>query len=82
LSYTVLAALAIVGAVALDQWVLATRLLTDRVFWTAYAIVLFFQLVTNGWLTGRGIVTYDARPGIVTRSLVASGTRTRLVNTS
>ena len=28
-------------------------------FWTAYAIVVVFQLLTNGWLTGRDIVTYD-----------------------
>ena len=44
---------------ALDLWVLRTRLLTRRVFWTAYLIVVFFQLLTNGWLTGRDIVTYD-----------------------
>jgi lycopene cyclase domain-containing protein len=36
------------------------RLLTRRAFWTAYGIMLFFQLITNGWLTGRGIVRYDA----------------------
>jgi lycopene cyclase domain-containing protein len=35
-------------------------LLRRRAFWTAYAIVLGFQLLTNGWLTGRGIVRYDA----------------------
>ena len=26
----------------------------------AYAIVVFFQLLTNGWLTGRGIVRYSS----------------------
>ena len=39
---------------------LRTRLLTRRAFWTAYAIIVFFQLVTNGVLTGRRVVTYDA----------------------
>jgi lycopene cyclase domain-containing protein len=59
-SYTVLAVVAVAAAVALDAGVLRTRLLGSRVFWTAYAIVLAFQLLTNGWLTGRGIVTYDS----------------------
>jgi hypothetical protein len=39
--------------------VLRTRLLGRRAFWTAYAIVLFFQLVTNGILTGLRVVRYD-----------------------
>jgi lycopene cyclase domain-containing protein len=58
-SYTVLAVAGVVGAVLLDVLVLRTRLLGRRVFWTAYAIVLVFQLLTNGWLTGRDIVRYD-----------------------
>ena len=58
-SYTALALVGAVAAVVLDLVVLRTRLLTRRVFWTAYAIIVVFQLVTNGWLTGRDIVTYD-----------------------
>jgi lycopene cyclase domain-containing protein len=58
-SYTVLAVSGVAAAVLLDLVVLRTRVLTRRVFWTAYAIVVVFQLVTNGWLTGRDIVTYD-----------------------
>jgi lycopene cyclase domain-containing protein len=58
-SYTVLAVAGVVGAVLLDVLVLRTRLVGRRVFWTAYAIVLVFQLLTNGWLTGRDIVRYD-----------------------
>jgi lycopene cyclase domain-containing protein len=58
-SYTALALAGVVLAVLVDLLVLRTRVLTRRVFWTSYAIVLFFQLVTNGWLTGRDIVTYD-----------------------
>ena len=59
MSYTAAAVLAVALTVLLDLVVLRTRLLRRRVFWTAYAIVLFFQLVTNGVLTGRRIVTYD-----------------------
>ena len=40
-------------AVALDRWVARTRLTSSRTWWTAYAIIVFFQLLTNGWLTGR-----------------------------
>jgi lycopene cyclase domain-containing protein len=57
-TYTWLAVLGVLGAVLLDLVVLRTALLRRRVFWTAYAIVVFFQLVTNGWLTARGVVTY------------------------
>ena len=59
MSYTVLAVGGVAAAVVLDLFVLRTRVLTLRAFWLAYAIVVFFQLVTNGWLTGRDIVTYD-----------------------
>ena len=59
MSYTALAVAGVVAAVLLDLVLLGTRVLTRRVFWTAYAIVVVFQLLTNGWLTGRDIVTYD-----------------------
>ena len=59
MSYTALAVLGVIAAVALDLAVLRTRLLTRRAFWAAYAIIVVFQLVTNGWLTGRDIVRYD-----------------------
>jgi lycopene cyclase domain-containing protein len=58
-SYTWLVLLAVVVAVVVDRWVVRTRLLVQAEFWIAYGIVLCFQLVTNGWLTGRLIVTYD-----------------------
>ena len=60
MTYTALAVAGVGFAVLLDLVVLRTGLLRRRVFWTAYAIVLLFQLMTNGWLTGRDIVTYDA----------------------
>jgi lycopene cyclase domain-containing protein len=58
-SYSALALVGVAFAVALDLVVLRTGLLRRRVFWTAYGIVVVFQLMTNGWLTGRDIVTYD-----------------------
>ena len=59
MNYTLLACLGVVGAVVVDLAVLRTRLLRQRGFWTAYAIVLFFQLVTNGVLTGLPVVRYN-----------------------
>lgn len=59
MSYTTLALLAVAVAVVVDLAVLRTGLLRTRAFWVAYAIVLFFQLVTNGLLTGIPIVRYD-----------------------
>jgi lycopene cyclase domain-containing protein len=59
MSYTTLAVVAVVLALVLDRWVLRTRLTTTSTWWLSYAIVVGFQLLTNGWLTGRGIVRYD-----------------------
>lgn len=59
MSYTLAALLGVLGAGLVDWSVLRTRLLRRRVFWTAYAIILFFQLISNGILTGRRIVRYD-----------------------
>jgi lycopene cyclase domain-containing protein len=62
-SYTQLALLGVAGAVVVDTLVLRTWLVRRRTYWTAYAIVLFFQLITNGILTGFDIVRYD--PGAI-----------------
>jgi len=59
MTYTAAATLGVVVAVLLDLVVLRTRLLRSRDFWTAYGIVVFFQLVTNGVLTGTDTVRYD-----------------------
>ena len=56
--YTLAAVLGVLVAVALDH-LLGTKLLRRKAFWAAYAIVLFFQLVVNGLLTGLRIVRYD-----------------------
>jgi lycopene cyclase domain-containing protein len=58
-SYTVAAGLGVLAALVLDLFVLRTRLVTGRVWWATYPIVLAGQLVANGILTGRDIVRYD-----------------------
>lgn len=58
MSYTALTVTAIVAALVVDHWGLRTRLTSSRSWWSAYAIIVFFQLLTNGWLTGRRIVSY------------------------
>jgi lycopene cyclase domain-containing protein len=58
-SYSELAVTAVVGVLLIDLAVLRTRMVTRPVFWVAYAIVLAFQLLLNGVLTGRGVVRYD-----------------------
>lgn len=59
MSYTAFSLIAVLTAVAVDRWLLRARLTSSADFWLAYAIILVFQLLTNGWLTGRGIVTYS-----------------------
>ncbi len=59
MTYTLAAVLGVAVALLLDLAVLRTRLVRSRRWWAAYAIVVVFQLLTNGWLTGRLIVTYD-----------------------
>ena len=59
MTYTQLAFAAIVVVVAFDLWVFRTRMVRRRVFWTSYAIIVFFQLLTNGMFTGFGVVRYD-----------------------
>lgn len=72
MTYTLAAVLAVVAAVLLDH-LLGTRLVRTRTWWAAYAIVLFFQLLTNGWLTGRGIVRYADAAILGSGRIVAFG---------
>jgi lycopene cyclase domain-containing protein len=58
-TYTVAVLLGAAGALTADLAVLRTRLVTGKVFWGTYPIVLGFQLLANGLLTGRGVVRYD-----------------------
>jgi len=59
MTYTQLAVTAVAIVVVLDLFVFRTGLLTRKVFWVSYAIIFFFQLITNGMFTGFGIVKYD-----------------------
>jgi lycopene cyclase domain-containing protein len=60
MSYTALAFIGIAFALLMDLLVLRTRLVQQRVFWISYAIILVFQLLTNGILTYRNVVRYDS----------------------
>ena len=59
MTYTLLAGAGVLIAALMDLIVFRTRLLLRARFWFAYGILAFFQLLTNGWLTGRDIVQYD-----------------------
>ena len=75
MTYTQAALLGVGLTVALDLLVLRTRLLGRRAFWVSYAVIVFFQLVTNGVLTGRRVVTYDGAAilGSATPRLLGDG---------
>ena len=57
--YTDIALGSVIVAVIFDLFVIRTQLLTKSVFWTSYAIILPFQLLTYWWLTSRNIVMYN-----------------------
>jgi lycopene cyclase domain-containing protein len=57
--YSDIAIFSLLFAVFFDLFGIKTQLLTKAVFWTSYAIILPFQLVTNWWLTSRNIVMYN-----------------------
>ena len=59
MNYTGIALTAFLFSILFDLYIIKSRLLTRAVFWTSYLIILFFQLVTNWWLTSREIVMYD-----------------------
>ncbi|MBU6245203.1 MAG: lycopene cyclase domain-containing protein [Actinomycetales bacterium] len=59
MTYTQLAILSVLAVVAVDLWLLRTRMVLRRVFWASYAIIFVFQLISNGMFTGFGIVRYD-----------------------
>ena len=59
MTYTQLALLSVIFVVLFDLYGTRSRMVTRKSFWTAYGIMVFFQLITNWWLTSRGILTYD-----------------------
>jgi lycopene cyclase domain-containing protein len=58
-SYTVGAIGAVALALGVDRWVVRSRLVGQRGFWAAYAIILVFQLAVNGVLTAPPVVAYN-----------------------
>jgi lycopene cyclase domain-containing protein len=60
-----------VFAILFDLFVTQSKMVTRKSFWNAYSIMLFFQLITNWWLTSRGILTYDKDVIIGTRIAAA-----------
>ncbi|MEI6119909.1 MAG: lycopene cyclase domain-containing protein [Actinomycetes bacterium] len=70
MTYTQIALLALVISVITDGFVTRSRMLMRRSFWTSYAIILPFQLLTNWWLTSRNIVMYN--PDVVVGWRIAS----------
>ena len=59
MTYTALAITGVVLTVITDLFILRSRLLLTKRYWASYAIVVFFQLITNWWLTSREIVMYS-----------------------
>ena len=59
MTYTQLGIVAVIVMLILDLGILRTRLVRRKIFWVSYAIIVFFQLITNGMFTGFGIVKYD-----------------------
>lgn len=59
MSYTALAVISVFLVIFLDLFVFKSKLVMRKSYWTAYSIILFFQLITNWWLTSRGILTYS-----------------------
>jgi lycopene cyclase domain-containing protein len=59
--YSVAALVAAVAVVALELRVLRTGLFRDRTYWISMAIVAFFQVLVDGWLTklSAPIVIYE-----------------------
>ncbi|CAN5474939.1 hypothetical protein BH10ACT10_BH10ACT10_03380 [soil metagenome] len=60
MTYTAIAVVAVLVALVVDRWVARTRLTVTRDWWATYGIIFAFQLLTNGWLTGRQIVRYSS----------------------
>jgi lycopene cyclase domain-containing protein len=65
--YTDIAVLAFLFSIIFDLYIIKARLIQRAVFWTSYAIILPFQLLTNWWLTSRNIVMYSPEAIIGTR---------------
>lgn len=59
MTYTILAATAVFVAFLIDRFITRSNVIMTRPFWLTWIILISFQLITNGWLTGQKIVIYD-----------------------
>jgi lycopene cyclase domain-containing protein len=59
MSYSTIAFTSALLFAAADLLLIKHSLLKTKYFWTSYAIILPFQLLTNWWLTSRNIVMYS-----------------------
>jgi hypothetical protein len=59
MTYTTIGIIAVIIAVVADLYLFKTRMVTRKIFWASYAIIVFFQFITNGMFTGFQIVKYD-----------------------
>jgi lycopene cyclase domain-containing protein len=70
-SYTAAATLGVLSAAMVDLAMLRTKLLLRKVFWTSYVIIVGFQLLVNGILTGQHLVVYSPHAIVGTRVVYA-----------
>ena len=61
MEYTWASVVAVLAVVAVELCWLRTGIFGKVTFWISYAIILFFQVLVDGWLTklSAPIVTYD-----------------------
>lgn len=59
MTYTQIAITGVIAALTTDYFIARTRLILTKRFWASYAIIIFFQLITNWWLTSKKIVMYS-----------------------
>jgi lycopene cyclase domain-containing protein len=50
---------AVLVAVIFDLYLLRSQMMTRKIFWKTYFLILPFQLLTNWWLTSNKIVMYS-----------------------
>ena len=70
MTYTQIALMAVALSILCDGFLTRSRMVMRRSFWTAYAIIFPFQLLTNWWLTSRNIVMYN--PDVIIGFRIAS----------
>ena len=61
MEYTYASIVAVLAVVAVEVFWLRTGIFRRATFWISYAIILFFQVLVDGWLTklSAPIVVYD-----------------------